>query len=222
MILTTTTTTTTIHAMCNAYYLAPSAARFLHTVAPDIIPPTEGGAVRVEDSPAMRDALKRALDTARARGVRSSLRAALRRFEPEAVAAPRTRAARVFVLWKEQGARAYRVQGTATARGSLANLATAVRAARDGRGRVRVIEAATAEGARLALASFEDGSRSFAMVAGEGSGSDDRRGARVLGLGVAGAFAVWNALGAGAGREVRDANGAAIERGVLDALGRDA
>lgn len=214
-----------------SYSLTLSAARFLQSVAPDVVPsiPEHAYRVRVNNGPRTRQALAQALERARARGIRSSLRAALARFDPEAVPsrrAPgaRTGGRRLFVLFKRYGARTYKVQGTATAEGSAGTLywltCAALAPADERPGRVRVVEATTAAHARDTLARFERGEHRPAMLAGDGTGNTDPKGARVLGLGAAGALAVWTVLGPSDRCAWTGEHGAALAPEVFEELAR--
>ena len=194
-----------------------AAADYLLTVAPTLpMRCTDYGRVWLQNTPEVRQALARALETARARSVRSSLRACLRRLDPEAVPAPAKPTSKVMIMIKRKGTRTWKMEGTATAEGSLPNLATLISWAQQGRGRVRVINAANAAEARTILAAFEAGEWRPAMTAGTGADSDPKQ-AAVLGLGAEGALAVWAALSP-ASRGAWTGTGAAIEPETLAAL----
>ncbi len=160
--------------------------------------------VRIDNTPTNRRALVGALDVARHRGVRSSLRACLRAFDPEAQPASKKPTTRVLVLWKQNGHRTWNVQGSALAEGSLAMLSTFC--ASD-RGKTIVIEARDAEHARKLIAADSFGVR--AVVDG----------GNLVGLGALGAMAVWSALSAFRNpASVRDGNAPALSRAAIAKL----
>ncbi len=72
---------------------------------------------------------------------------------------------KTLLLWTAKGCRKPKVQGTATAAGSAATIHTMRRSAGDGRGRLWVVDAATAAEARELIARHRAGESVAAMSA---------------------------------------------------------
>ena len=168
----------------DTYGITSSAARFLASYHEDV-PAFPNGLHRVyiRSSPEMRNALARALDNARSWGVRSSLKAALRRFDPEAVPTPRKPETRFYVLWRKAGGRKYRVVASPTTEHGSWSTQQYIRDALDERGFVRVVRAKSADDARAKIDAFENDGTGGGMTSGVGPPGPDRRRQRVLAIG---------------------------------------
>jgi hypothetical protein len=78
---------------------------------------------------------------------------------------------KTLLLWTAKGCRKPKVQGTATAAGSAATIHTMRRSATDGRGRLWIVDAATAAEARELIARHkagEDGVAAMSAVVDDG------------------------------------------------------